>query len=109
MRISERVENILRASKEARNSDRELIIIYMQKFGMELTPAQIEKFRDMPSTETIRRIRQKIQEQGKYPADEDVNEARYKKFKETRSSINDQSVESLLEAQGFRVKEWGEY
>lgn len=53
MKTSDRVEYILQASKSARNSDKELLIIYMQKSGMNLSPQQIEVFRDMPSAETI--------------------------------------------------------
>lgn len=82
MKTSERVENILRASNDARNSDRELLIIYMQKSGMDLTDEQIEIFRKMPSAETITRIRRQLQEQGKYPASEKVQEERYQKFKQ---------------------------
>lgn len=82
MKISTRVENILRVSKAARNSDTELIIIYMQKSGMELTPKQVEVFKNLPSLETITRVRRQLQEQGKYEASEAVQEARYQKFKE---------------------------
>lgn len=85
--ITQRVENILKASKLARNSDKELLVIYMQKSGMDLDQRQIAIFRDMPSSETIRRIRQKLQENGKYSADPEVEEARYKKYKEMRGSI----------------------
>ena len=85
MRIKEQVESILKYDPASRNSDKRLLVVYMQKAGMNLTPEQIEKFKDLPSTETIRRIRQKLQEQGKYPAKEEINEARYEKFKEYRS------------------------
>ena len=81
----------------ARNSDRELIIIYMQKFGMNLTPQQIQKFRDMPSVETIRRVRQKLQEQGKFPADQAVDDARFSKYQNVRANIVSESPEKLLE------------
>lgn len=108
MTIQDRVENILKVSDKARNSDRELMLIYMQKSGMELTSKQMEVFRNMPSMETIRRIRQKLQEQGKYPASEQVNEERYRKFKQTRQNIKYQSPEQLLENLGYKVREWGD-
>lgn len=79
MTITEQVENILKASRQARNSDKELQIIYMQKSGMDLDARQVQKFRDMPSLETLRRVRQKIQESGKYKADKRVEDSR--KFK----------------------------
>lgn len=84
LKISEQVENILRVSHAARNSDRELLILYMAKFGMGLTKEQEDKFRKMPSTETIRRTRQALQEQGKYPADKEVDEARFQKYRKMR-------------------------
>lgn len=100
MKVSERVENILKASHAARNSDRELQIIYMQKAGLELTPKQIELFRKLPSMETIRRTRQSLQEQGKYPADEAVDNARFEKFRKMKYEYkyNDETntVERIL-------------
>lgn len=108
MRIVDRVSNILSVSRAARNSDRELLIIFMQKMGMELTDRQIDIFRKMPSTETIRRTRQSLQERGLYPADQKVNEARYNKFKEMRGAAGITDPEKILENQGYRVRPWGE-
>lgn len=108
MTIKQRVENILRASRMARNSDTELQIIYMQKSGMNLSQEQQQKFRELPSMETIRRIRQKLQEEGKYPADAEVEEARYQKFKELKQNIQTDDVEKLLESQGYRILPYGE-
>lgn len=108
MTIKQRVENILRASRMARNSDTELQIIYMQKSGMNLSQEQQQKFRELPSMETIRRIRQKLQEEGKYPADAEVEEARYQKFKEVKQNIQTDDVEKLLESQGYRILPYGE-
>ena len=110
MTVSERVENILRASHSARNSDLELWLIYAKKSGLNLTREQEEALRDMPSFETIRRTRQKIQEQGKYLADKEVEEARYNKFKEVRKDIKFvEEPEQLLETSGYRIKDWGKY
>ena len=111
MTITQRVENILKVSHQARNSDTELLIIYMQKAGMELTPRQVEVFKKLPSMETIRRIRQKLQEQGKYRADQSVETARYNKFKVMRGSAGvttAQEAERILESQGYKVRDWGE-
>lgn len=82
MNITKQVENILAYSKAARNSDKELQVIYMQKSGMNLTSKQVEVFRDMPSLETLRRIRQKLQEGGQYKADEMIaKERRWKSMR----------------------------
>lgn len=87
MTITERVESILRHVPSARNSDKVLLITFMQKFGLELTEKQIELFKKMPSVETIRRTRQSIQEQGKYPPTKEVEEARYKKYQAMKQSV----------------------
>lgn len=107
MTTQTRVENIMRASRESRNSDIELYIIYCQKSGMNLTPNQMRILRDMPTMDTLTRIRRKLQEQGKYEADEAVNEARYKKFKHIKQNINYDSPEELLESQGYKVHPFG--
>lgn len=86
MTVTQRVENILKVSREARNSDVELLIIYMQKAGMDLTPHQIQVFKGLPTMETIRRIRQKLQEQGKYEADEQVKGTRRVKSMEMQQN-----------------------
>ena len=86
MKLTEQVENILRVSKKARNSDKELLIIYMQKSGMNLSDAQIDKFKDMPSMESITRARRILQEQGKYEATEEVDEARFEKYQEAKNT-----------------------
>lgn len=109
MNIAQKVESILKHDKGSRNSDKRLLIIFLQKAGMELTDKQIELFKKMPSTETIRRTRQQLQEQGKYPADEAVDQERYEKFKQVRQEINIADPEQLLEQQGYKIKEWGEY
>ena len=108
MTVHDRIVNILRVSHSARNSDLELWLIYAKKSGLNLTREQIEVLKDMPSFETIRRTRQKIQERGNYLADKEVDEARYNKFKEVRGSIGIvDEPERLLEVSGYRNKEWG--
>lgn len=103
MNVTDRVENILKYAPKTRDSDTELIITYMQKAGMELSPKQIEVFKSLPKMETIRRIRQKFQEEGQYLASPEVDKARFKKFKEVRTNIQHLSAEELLESQGKRV------
>lgn len=79
MTTKDRIERILQTSRQARNDDRFLLVQLMQEYGMNLSYQQIEKFRDMPSMESIRRTRQKIQQEGKYPADQKVRKGRYAK------------------------------
>lgn len=108
MTVNQRIENILRVSRAARNSDKELWLIYAQKSGMMLSEAQQKIFRAMPSFETIRRTRQKIQELGKYLADPAIEKQRYEKFKQVRENINYETPEELLERQGYKILPFGE-
>lgn len=105
MKISQRVENIMKVSHAARNSDTALLILYMQKSGMELTPKQIEIFKKLPSMETITRVRRQLQERGMYEADERVNEERFKKFKTVKQDITHASADELLAPQGYKIAE----
>lgn len=89
VKINDKVESILKHDRASRNSDTRLLIVYMQKSGMELTDKQIEVFKNLPSMETITRVRRQLQEQGKYEADETVQEERYKKFKEHQEEYSD--------------------
>lgn len=116
MNISDRVKNIMQAVPATRSSDKELLIVYMQKAGMELSPAQINLFKELPSMETIRRIRQKLQEDGKYPASKEVENKRFEKYKQTKGAIGvttAKEAEELLDGtlvlpDGTKVLPYGE-
>ena len=95
--LKNKVENILKESQIYRDSDKELCLRTWRAFGLELTAEQERKFMDCPSGETITRIRRKFQEQGKYPASEKIEEARYEKFVDARHSI----AESITEIPQF--------
>lgn len=106
MKVTDKVESILKYSTKARNSDRELLIEFMQGEDMNLTPKQIEVFRHMPSLETVRRIRQKLQENGQYPADLKIKKER--NFKDYRMTQNMPSakptvVEQIIEHHAIQV------
>lgn len=116
MNITERVKNIMQAVPATRSSDKELLIVYMQKAGMDLTPSQIAMYRELPSMETIRRIRQKIQENGELLATPEVEKARFEKYKKTKGAIgvtNAVEAEELLDGtlvlpDGTKVLPYGE-
>lgn len=108
MTTSERVESILKHSKEARNSDKQLWIIYAQKSGVGLSQSQIEKIVDMPSFETLRRVRQKIQEQGKYEADKEIKLERKHKamiMQQVSPKANPEQLENYIK---YRPLPWGQ-
>lgn len=95
MKIAETIKRILKDYPETRSSDKELQIILMQESGMMLTPIQIEKFKDMPSFESIRRTRQKIQEDGLYVATDRVRRARRFKSYEVQQRITQTPIEKV--------------
>lgn len=99
MNVTERVTNILKASKEARNSDKELWIIYAQKSGVGLSEQQIEKIKDMPSFETLRRVRQKIQSEGRYEANPEIKKERAHKamvIQQNEPKASSEQLERLI-------------
>lgn len=79
MGIADNVRRILATNVAARNSDRELLIAYMDLCNMNLSSVQKDKFRSMPSMETIRRTRQALQANGLYLASPKI--AKERKFK----------------------------
>lgn len=109
MTVTQEVEAILRDHKQARNSDKALMAYYMQKSGMNLTKEQLLIFKDMPSMETIRRIRQKLQESGKYEADAPIATERQNKANVIQQNIpksQPKDVEKHLEARGYVIAPW---
>jgi len=63
---------------KTRNDDFELIFSIWEDNGVILTPEQKQGIRNCPPPETIRRTRQKIQEQGMYQADDKTRNRRKK-------------------------------
>lgn len=100
MKISSIVASILQNSREARNSDKELLISFMEHYGICLTDTQRIMFKEMPSLETARRIRQKFQEEGKYKADSPIGrERRFKGYamQQQAPRITAEDVEKIIE------------
>lgn len=104
MTTRQRTEAILRHVEDTRSDDKLLCILYMQKSGMALTDAQIKAFYAMDDLWTVRRCRQKIQEQGLYLAKPEVEEHRYQQFKKVRANIPFMdSPEDALMSRGIKV------
>ena len=87
MRTAIIVERILATTPAARNSDKELLLATWEAFGLQLTFTQQQQFLGLPSSESITRVRRKLQEQGRYPATE-----RIKKTRELKSMIVQQNM-----------------
>jgi Spy/CpxP family protein refolding chaperone len=99
MRVNILVERILADHEQARNSDKYLQLVVWHKMGLVLTPEQRAKFMDMPSAETIRRIRQKLQEHGKYKAADKIsNERQWKALvmQQNVPTASSERVEGIL-------------
>lgn len=60
------IKSVLRDNIEARGNDIELIVSVWEKQGLKLTPEQRHYMKKCLSTETITRVRRKIQEYGLY-------------------------------------------
>lgn len=91
MRINLLVEKVLRENipvkfegrdVHPRNSDKALIVRVWAEQDLHLNYHQLQKFFSVASPETMRRIRQKIQEKGQYLADDRVKtERRFKSYR----------------------------
>lgn len=79
MIVSKLVERILSQDEASRSNDKRLWLAVAKYYGLEFTKEQMSKFFDMPSFETVRRIRQKLQEQGSYQASPEV--ARHRRWR----------------------------
>lgn len=108
MTNQQRVRNLLEHVPSTRSSDIELIIYYYQKAGVNLSFEQMQKIRELPTPETLTRIRRKIQENGEFPATKEVEEARYNKFKSVKQNINYEDPEKLLAAKGYKILDYGQ-
>ena len=70
------VERALERNIDARNSDKVLQLEVWDQLGFGLSETQKKRFLSLPSTETINRIRRKLQEQGRYPATDTIHKTR---------------------------------
>lgn len=88
MKVYDEVEKALKFYPSTRNSDAELVIKVWQAYGLYLTAEQQMKLMEVPMFESIRRTRQKIQnEENKYQADEPIKEKRHIKSLEFTQKI----------------------
>lgn len=80
-------EKALQLYPETRSDDKKLILAvwWLQDNDYELNFRKFFQYKAI-SPETIRRTRQKLQEQGLYPATKEVEEKRYDLFKQARAT-----------------------
>lgn len=87
MRVKDKVARVLDQKPETRDNDKLLMLYVWQIEGFYLSDKQIEQFKNASSPESIRRMRQKLQEEGKYLASPEVEEQRYQMYTETKDAI----------------------
>jgi len=97
LKIYDSVYKILSSNPAARNSDKVLILEMWRMQDLHLTPDQQQKFMEVSSPESIRRARQKIQENGEFLADEKVQAKR----EELRQEVAGEAVAPKVEAKAI--------
>ena len=96
------VRQILSQFPETRNDDKELIIRAWEAQGLILSFYQKQKLRTIFSNETIRRSRQKIQEEGLFPPDEKTRRGRRLKQEKMRIELRKKQWVFDKETQTYR-------
>lgn len=86
-RIAGLVETVLRSKANTRYSDKELLIEVWASMGLVLNEEQRRAFRNLPSSETITRVRRKLQESGKYLPPEEVTRERHDKADQMKQEM----------------------
>ena len=87
MRTKKLVERVLSQKPEARDDDKLLMLEIWEMQGLCFSETQKKAFRRASSPESIRRTRQKFQQEGEYTASEKVEEQRYQMYVETKDAI----------------------
>jgi hypothetical protein len=83
VKIKDVVQEVLKESEKARNSDKQLIWECFKKITH--TEIDFELFKLMPSFETITRCRRKLNEEGLYLPDDKIEQGRYENEQEFRA------------------------
>jgi hypothetical protein len=101
MRAGAIIEGVLRDAPDTRSSDSSLYIEVWEKLGFFMSESQKAKFHDLPTAETISRVRRKLQQEGKYLATKKVRDHRNFKGMEVQQKMPttpSDKVEPLLNA-----------
>ena len=86
VRVGDAVEYVLQSDKRARNCDTWLIMEVLRRLGYKIY-IPWEDIEDMPSLESITRIRRLLQHEGKYLSEDEVFRRRMDGEKEVRCNI----------------------
>ena len=98
--VKAQVEKLMRLDANFRNSDKALILQIWKDYGLELNSLQIDRFKMVPSADSILRRRRELSY--KYPASEKVTKHRFKRFKQYHEEFSKQNfVIRLLRKHGI--------
>ncbi len=84
--ITKLVEDILKTHPRTRDSDKDLFIAVLQMLGADLSERQREIMRSV-NLESVRRLRQKLQEDGQYLPSVDVAQRRKLKAQLVKDAV----------------------
>lgn len=88
MRTKKLVERVLQQNPQARDDDKALMLEVWEMQGLCFSETQKKAFKRASSPESIRRTRQKFQQDGEYKASDKVEEKRYQMYVETKDAIS---------------------
>lgn len=92
MTLEQSLIELMTPNKLLRAKDRLLILEQWRREGLELTPAQEQKFMQVSSPESIRRTRQKIQERGLCLPDNTTTAHRQAKASKIRNAVRSEKA-----------------
>jgi len=95
VKIASIVEKVLQEHPKSRDSDNDLLARVWFALGLKLTKEQYDVLQSLPSSDTITRIRRKLQEQGKYKASEGIQKYRRYKHRVIRQNAPTSDAEHL--------------
>jgi hypothetical protein len=94
--VTKVIEDVLATRPETRGNDKKLIVAVYNRLGLHLTEEQLKVFYSLPSTETIRRVRQKLNELGRYMPDGETTAYRQNKATEIRQEIRQEKTPMFM-------------
>lgn len=89
------VRQVMKTYPNTRNNDHDLIIGVYYALGFQMTAEQRKKFHELPTPETVTRLRRKLQEKGEYLPAEAVRKFRRHKSLEVQQNAPTASAERL--------------
>lgn len=87
VKMRKQIISLCKQSSRYANDDLALMAAIWDREGWDKERSLYDNLRSVTNPETIRRTRQKLQEEGLIPKREKVNNARYKEFKQAKLNL----------------------